>query len=385
MFDIMSTGFSSPVNASLSFAYDLELTGIPINNPILGLGKADNGDVIATVANSSGANISFWVYRKNASGKFGLIQTVSPAAVPLACDPQPVAGGFIVTTPNKPNNRGAIEFFKRGADGQYNYAPIIYTDTASVNGGYGSYGGLAANSDWIFSAVNFDGSFLQAFKRTTGDAYTLRDSIMKPGTSLFASHCIRTIGEDTVLCSASNESSGATYSGAVYQYRIDNATNKLTQVARIVPPTPRNNGYYGNSITVMDKNNAIVVSRNGSINIFNHLRRPEGGAFAHISALEVNSGRVYAGNNAVSGGGRLLFCGTSGVVSNFGETMTISFNPTTGALEYLDKLKVNGTVVNQYLGSNQVVVGDQVIFASSFNGNATNGSKLSVFNFTTPQ
>lgn len=384
MFEVMNTGFSSPVNASLAFAYDLALTGIPVNNPILGLGKADNNDLIATVANSSGTNISFWVFRKDGSGKFVLVQTVSPAAVPLACDPQPVTGGFIVTTPNKPNNRGAIEFFKRDAGGQYSYTPVIYTDNASTNGGYGTYGGLAANSDWIFSAVNFDGSFLQAFKRTTGDTYTLRDSIMKAGTTLFASHCIRTIGEDTVLCSAANETAGATYSGAVYQYSIDNVTNKLTQVGRCAPPTPRNNGYYGNSITVMDKNNAIVVSRNGSINVFNHIRRPEGGVFTHISSLEVNTGRTYTGNNAVSGGGRLLFCGTSGIVGNYGETMTISFNPATGAMAYLDKLKVSGTINNQYLASNQVVIGNQVIFAASFNGNITYGSNLSVFNFSLP-
>lgn len=382
MLEVMNTGYEAPVAASMTKLYDFSVPNLPTTTQILGIGKADNDDLIITAASGSP---SIWVFRKGTTGNWEFYQQIQTTQTPNAGNPQSIPGGFIVATPTKPNNRGSIALYKRGSDGKYAVSPIMMSDGGGTNGMLGQYGGLAANTDWTFAAINFDGSFLTGFKRTTGDTFTFRDRIMKPGITLFASNCLRTIGEDTILCSSNNETAGATYSGAIYHVRIDNATNKLIEVSRMVPPAPVLNGYFGNSITVMDKNNAIATSRTGNETLFHHLRRPEGGAFERVSNITVKGLQVYTGSNAVaSKNGRLLFCGNQGLLSNLGETMVIGFDPTTGVMTHLTNLAFKGTLAGQYMGNNQVVIGDEVIYVSSMK-DAAPASLLTVFKYTEPR
>lgn len=385
MFEIMSTGFSSPVLAGLRFIEDVAIPSLPGNVAITHIGQADNGDLIATI---SQGYPSIWIFRKDATGSWKIKQTINNTAlVPNGSNPVPVAGGFVISSPSKPNNRGSLSLFLRDYLGNYPEVPVSVKESGDVYGSLGGYGGVAAAGDWLFSSVQFNGSFLMCFKKTATGEYIFRQKIQKPGTSLFAAHCIRAIGNDTILCSAGNETSdGKGYAGAIYHFKLDGQTDTWVEMGRIQAFAPTQEGYFGNSITPMDDYNAIATSRSTSGTTFHLLKRDSlSGPFKWTSAVTTPAGvRPYQGYNAVQGGGKMLFCGNIGD-SNRGEAIVCTFKKEEGLFTYMPNMAYKGATNGEYFASNQVVIGKQVIYVSTMAGDPSKSSFLKVFEYAVPE
>lgn len=370
MFEMMNTGFESPMTKQVTHKYDFTIEEYISSLFVQGLGQTASGDLTLSAA----GNASTLIYGKNESGLFAYKQTAfnagwtGPYAVPTDT-------GFVISTPEKPTARGSLAVWEQQPNGQY-IQVANPKEAGAAYGQMGAQGGLAYVKDWLFSGVAFDGSILVSFNKSAGN-WVFKNYVTKDGNAYFASQCIRALSDTEIIVGSAYEThSSKTYAGAIYLMSITAAG--AVQKQRIVPAVTFQQGMFGTSIAVINKNRIVVTARNTNAESwFYTFERPnESSPFVEVSSIMV-PGAISSGINIVYGSG-MIFCGDAIYNGSRGMSAVLSIDKA-GKLSYLPELTILGTQSGQYFGAAHQVIGNELFILSQWRIDTSKKSVVSVY------
>lgn len=371
MFEMMNTGFESPNVKALTHKYTFEVPQFPTSTFVQGIGSTESGDLVIT----ANGNATAAIYRKDGSGVFKHYQNAANSGR-IDGYAVPMPGGFVVTTPQWPNGRGAMATWELQPGGSY-ILTATPRDTGFSQGQLGAYGGLASIGDWLFSGINFDGSTLLTFNKA-GGVWGIKNYVTKPGSTYFASYCIRELSPTEIVASSSYEQVGAkANAGAVYVLNVTPSGSVEKQ--RIVPLVSSTSGTFGLSIVVINQNRLVITGKNdtGGSALYTFDRPSASEPFVQTSMTVIAATNIVTSNTFAHYKG-MIFGNFQAYNGSVGELHVFSINAA-GVITALPELNVKGTTTGQFFGGTQTLIGDELFCVSSYRTDTAKYSSVSVF------